>query len=224
MLSFAEELILIALDDEKGKTISMPTMSLEYGLAGALLMELALNNKIDTDLTHLMLIDSTPTGDVLLDKILGIIGKSDAQKDAKYWIKEIVANIENIKEILIEKLVEKRVLKIEEHKILWFFHTRRYPVINNKEEKEVKKRIREIILNDLIPDPKDVVIVCLIDACDLVGEVFSKEERGIALERINQISKMDLIGQAVSKAVNEFQRMITSAIASVSITNGSGSF
>jgi len=50
MLTFAEELLLLALDDEKGVLVQMPIMSFEYGLIGAILMELALMNKIDTDL------------------------------------------------------------------------------------------------------------------------------------------------------------------------------
>ena len=53
MLTFAEELLLLALDDEKGVLVQMPIMSFEYGLVGAILMELALMNKIDTDLKNL---------------------------------------------------------------------------------------------------------------------------------------------------------------------------
>jgi len=42
-----EELLLLALDDEKGKIIFSSSSALPYGLRGALLLELALVKKID---------------------------------------------------------------------------------------------------------------------------------------------------------------------------------
>ncbi|MDY6915534.1 MAG: GPP34 family phosphoprotein, partial [Candidatus Cloacimonadota bacterium] len=57
MVTFAEELLLLALDDEEGKFYSMPFMTFEYALVGAILMELAIKNRIDTDLRHLILVD-----------------------------------------------------------------------------------------------------------------------------------------------------------------------
>ena len=63
MLRFAEEIILILLDDEDGKFVNVPRWSLNYALAGGVLMDLAMENRIDTDIENLMLIDSTPVGD-----------------------------------------------------------------------------------------------------------------------------------------------------------------
>jgi len=47
MLNLMEELLLLALDDEKGKIIFSSSSALPYGLRGALLLELALVKKID---------------------------------------------------------------------------------------------------------------------------------------------------------------------------------
>ena len=47
MLNLMEELLLLALDDEKGKIIFSSSSALPYGLRGALLFELALVKKID---------------------------------------------------------------------------------------------------------------------------------------------------------------------------------
>jgi len=88
-------------------------------------------------------------------------------------------------------------LKEVEKKILWVFSKRRYPVVDNNEEKEVKTRIRDTILSDEIPDPRDIVLISLVRTCGLMDEIFSPEEIEIANSRIAQIAKMDLIGQAV---------------------------
>lgn len=217
MLNFAEEFLLLALDDEKGYIINMPLMSLEYGLTGAILMDLALMNKIDTDLKNLILVDDSPTGDEIFDKAIDMIRKYPDSKDAKYWVREIGKQFENLKDSLIERLVEKGILKRVEKKILWVFSKRRYPIVDNKEEKEVKTRIRKTILNNDIPDPRDIVLISLIKTCNMIDEIFTSQEKKVVKERIDQIAKMDLIGQAVSNAVNEIQRMVTSAVASVMI-------
>ena len=48
-LTLAEELVLIALDDETGSLISLPQFSLEFALAAALVMELTLVSRIAVD-------------------------------------------------------------------------------------------------------------------------------------------------------------------------------
>ena len=215
MLTFAEELLLLALDDEKGVLVQMPIMSFEYGLVGAILMELALMNKIDTYLKNLILIEESETGDEIFDRVINFIKEYPDSKDAKYWVNEICSRIDNLKDLLLDRLIEKGILKMVEKKILWVFSKRRYPVVDNKEEKEVKTRIRDTILSDQIPDPRDIVLISLVKTCGLTDEIFSSEEIEKANSRIAQIAKMDLIGQAVSKVVNEIQKMVTSAVSSV---------
>ena len=61
MLRFAEEIILLLLDDD-GRFARLPSWSLNYALAGGVLMDLALENRIDTDLESLVLLDATPIG------------------------------------------------------------------------------------------------------------------------------------------------------------------
>ena len=69
-------------------------------------------------------------------------------------------------------------------------------------------RLRQIVLSDEIPDPRDLVLVCLIDACALMGFVLSEQELEAATPRIEQLRKMDLIGQAVTRAASETEAII----------------
>jgi len=212
MLSFAEELILLSLDDRKGTFLPMSLMSFESALAGSILMELALSNKIDTDLEHLILIDDTPTGDPIYDDILQMIKEHPDDKNALYWVKEIRNRYSNLREVLTQRLVDKGFLEEKKRKILGLFPQNRYPVLNDSEEISIRQRIRQIVLSDEIPEPKDIVIISLIKSCGLTDQIFSSKEIKQASERIYQISKMDLIGQSVSKAINELQAMINSAV------------
>ncbi len=121
MLTYGEELLLLALDDEKGTFVETPMMSLEYGLIGAILMELAIKKRIDADLDNLYLIDDSPTGNQLLDKTLNMIKDSDETMNTTFWIKTIANKFSNLKEYLLQRLIDKNILKREKHKILWVF-------------------------------------------------------------------------------------------------------
>ena len=70
MLRFAEELLIFLLDKQSGQLTPVPDSTLNYALAGTVLMDLALEDRIDTDLERLVPIVSTPLNDDLLDPAL----------------------------------------------------------------------------------------------------------------------------------------------------------
>ena len=49
-------------------------------------MDLALEYRIDTDLEKLILIDSSPLGDNMLDAVLADIAAGEEGQDARYWV------------------------------------------------------------------------------------------------------------------------------------------
>ena len=60
-------------------------------------------------------------------------------------------------------------------------------------------------MSDVIPDPRDIVIICLADACALWRGLIHKFELGRLEPRIAQIVKLDLIGQSVVRTIHELQ-------------------
>ncbi|WP_045214606.1 GOLPH3/VPS74 family protein [Desulfonatronovibrio magnus] len=210
MLTFAQEILLLALDDKKGTIKPLPFHSLRFALAGSLLMELAFCDRIDTDLDYLTVVNSEPTGSPLLDKVLARLQESDKPQSTEYWLDELAWNMENIKEKTLEELVQNNILKLENRKILWVFETRRYPLIDDEEVKEVRSRLREIIANKEVPSPRDAVLISLVHACNLFQEIFTPEELEKHLIWINKIAKLDLIGREVNQAISKIYETITS--------------
>lgn len=211
MLRFAEEIMLLMLDDD-GKFVGVPDRLVRYGLAGGVLMDLALENRIDTDVDKLVLVDSKPLEDNLLDSVLADIAASTETHGARYWIEHVVDRADDIRETAIERLVERGILKKEEGQFLWVFRARRYPVIDGTAEREVKLRIMEVLFSDKIPSPRDVVIINLAHACNLFKEILSARELVQAADRIDQVRKLDLIGQAMSRAISDIEMSLTLAV------------
>jgi Golgi phosphoprotein 3 len=212
MLTLAEDIVLLLLDDESGKLESIDLMTLNYAMAGAILMDLALRNKIDTDLEKLIVADPTPTGIELLDTYLSKISSANGESNTRYWLTELSNYGEQIVDSATSMLVEKKILKMEEKKILWVIGTRVYPMIDDKEEKEVKKRIIDLLMSDEIPTPQDVVLVSLIDTCSLFSTILSQKEVDRLSARIEQIRKLDLIGQEVTMVLERLRSDIAEAM------------
>jgi hypothetical protein len=59
-LSLAEEIVLLSMDDETGRPVGRLGMAPDLALAGALLMDLALAGRVDTDRDRLWLAEEAP--------------------------------------------------------------------------------------------------------------------------------------------------------------------
>lgn len=204
-LRFAEEVMLLLLHDDDGKFARVPDWSLKYALSGATLMDLALEDRIDTDLESLILVDSTPVGDPLLDPTLAEISVVRKRRSADFWVERIAKRAGEIRETALARLVERGIIEAVEDRHLWVFRSRRYPIVDGKAEREVKLRLMEVLFSDVIPDPRDIVLICLTDACGIFPELLSKREVQVVQPRINAVRQMDLIGRAVTAAIRNIE-------------------
>ncbi|MCY3725868.1 MAG: GPP34 family phosphoprotein [Paracoccaceae bacterium] len=212
MLTFPEEIMLMLLEDEDGKILHVPELTLRCVLSGAVLMELALKNKIDTDLSQLVVIDSSPTGDEMLDPTLQMIVESDEVNNGKFWVEKCALNADEIKKMALDRLIEKKILEKVDDRFLWVFRTRRYPVVDGKAEQEVKLRILDLLFSDKLPNPRDIVIISLVEASGIFKHLLSESEHKRSLERIKQIRNMDLLGRAVTNSVRDIEASLALAL------------
>lgn len=206
MLRFAEEVLLLLLQDTGGRFARVPDAALRYALAGGVLMDLALDNRVDTDLRKLVLVDATPTGEALLDPSLAEIAAAEGVHDARHWVERLVGRAANIRRAALARLVERGILERRDDRFLWVFRARRYPVVDGEAEREVKLRVFDVLFGDDLPGPRDVVLICLADACGLFRALLGEEQLAAAQPRLRQVRKMDLIGQAVAAAVSDVDR------------------
>ena len=202
MLRFAEEIMLLILDDS-GEFAAVPTWPLHCALGGGVLMDLALEGRIDTDPERLFVVDPTPVGDDLLDSTLARIAETPGTFDARHWVRTMANGAGRIRARVLERLVEHGILECRERSFLWVLRSRRYPTLDSKPDREVKRRLMSVLFSDDIPDPRDGAIVALADTCGIFDHLLSQREvRGTA-ERAALVGGLDLMLQAVSTAVQE---------------------
>ena len=212
MLTFAEEIMLLLLDDDSGKIKQEGPKVLEVLLAGAVLMDLALRDRIDSDLERLFVVDSTPTGEDILDSALAEINGAETTQNARHWVLTLSDRGDDFKAAALDRLVKRGILDVVDDRVLWVLQTRRYPMIDDREEQEVRSRILDVLSSGKIPDPRDVALICLADAGAVFPVIMDKDNLERASGRIAQLRKMDLIGQAMSGAVRQLVEDIAVAM------------
>ena len=168
------------LDEHSGYIEMVPGWDFSCVMAGAVIADLALENRVDTDLEALHLIDPTPTGDKLLDPTLKDISETEESRDTQYWIERNTARREEIVTTTLQRLVDKKILDYETGGFWTLSRTvsrsGAYPSADGTVRAEAKARVLNVILNDVIPHPRDVILVGLMHTCDGFKLLLSEED------------------------------------------------
>ncbi|MCE2439872.1 MAG: cytochrome P450 [Candidatus Latescibacteria bacterium] len=204
-LGLHDELILMLLNEENGYFHQVPGWDLNCAVVGAVLADLSLRSRIDTDMASLFLLDATETGDPALDPMLKEIASEPVQRNAQYWIERLAPLAESVIDLTLDHLVGLGILEHHDGDYWTVAHTHRHAGLSDGSEDDtagqfIKARISRAIFTNEIPDPRDVIIVCLVNTCDVFRFIFQLDDE--AEERIKAICKMDLIGRSIAEAVS----------------------
>ena len=210
-ISLIEEFLLLALEDQGGEFSRIPETSLSCGLAGAALMDLAIRGRIDSDLHHVWVVDPTPTDSAMLNEVLAEIAAEPGRLHPREWIARLMPRAVRLRGEAIQRLCERGVLRQEDHAWLWVLQARRYPVERGEERLEGKRRILALLFNHEIPDPQDVALVALADACGVFERILDRGTLEEAGPRIRQLRRMDLIGGEIAHTAELMNREIRKA-------------
>ena len=212
MLRFAEEITLLLLDDDGKECVRLPMWPRRMVFAAAVLMDLALENCIDTDLDRLFPIDPKPLRDELLDPTLARIAQVEKARDTRYWLEQIAEYGDDIREHALARLVERGILRHPGICSPWTFRPRYCPIINGNVQYKTKARILRILSGTEIPAPRDVALICLADACGLFKRLLPRKELARVSARLRQVRKMDLVGRTLSSAVWAIRTALAAAV------------
>lgn len=204
LLTIPEELFLLTVNEKTGRKAPIKSMKFDVLLAAAILMELALRNRIDTDLDYLIPDRPEQTGVPILDQALEVILANPTREKITYWLLKLAEKAPRFRATLISGLIGKGLLRMDQERVFLGFTSKKYPIpVQDKEIFEVKTRVRKLVTSFELPDFRDMVIISVAWYGGLLTLIFSEEEIKKYRGRIELLAKMDLIGQAVSKSLKE---------------------
>jgi hypothetical protein len=191
-VSFSEELILLMVDDDTGCLRPLPEKVLGSALGGAFLFELAFAGCLDNDLESVFLVDTATTGNVLLDGVLEALAAEGSPLPlARALALASTAAPDGVKFVL-DNLVAAGVLR-ESSPPECPLNERRYEKTDTRFVQVLRQRIRQVVLSaDVLPNPRDVVLLGLVEACQLAPQIFSPEELSVSGERLRRLAGLEL--------------------------------
>lgn len=211
-ITLVEEIVLLALDDRTGAPLPLPVGALDFGLAGAVIADLALAGKVDTDEKRLVILDRAPAGDPLLDPWLALMAAESTTHPTAHWLGVLAERHREIEPPALERLIARGILRREQMKILWVIGLRRYPTVDGTERTEVRTRLGRLILGEELPDPRDAILLSLLTGCRIADHIFSGPEFAARAHRLEILAKMDLVGREVAAATTESIDALTRAM------------
>jgi Golgi phosphoprotein 3 len=200
-LSLTEELVLVALNDDTGRMIDLLPFSLETAMAAALIMDLTLAGRIDTDPERLFVLSAAPTGYVILDEVLARIVAEPQPLSSAEWLRRLAVPGTELQDRILDQLVQRGVLQSVEKRFLWVFKTRVYPPTSGLEEREVKSRVMTLLNNTDIPDTRDAMLVGLLRATGIMERLLSETEYARLRARIDEVSALEEVSRALTHEV-----------------------
>jgi len=209
--TLAEDLYLLATD-ASGR-ISIDTAYLDLGLGGALLLDLMLRDRVTLVDSHVVVIDSTPTGDPLLDAALADLAGETRAHDPEHWIRHLARHSRHAVQ---DRLVDTGVLARDEHKVLGILPVHRAHETDGRLHHELVDHLHDAVVLGHRPSHETAALASLVLAVGLERHLFPRSDRRAVAERLAEIAEGRWVGSAVRHAIDAVN-------AALGITPASGS-
>ena len=192
-LSFSEELILLMVDDDTGRLHPLPEKVLGSALGGAFLFELAFAGCLDNDVETVFLVDTATTGNVLLDGVMEDLAAEGSPLPLARALALASTEAPAGVKFVLDNLIAAGVLR-ESSPLECPLNERRYEKTDMRVVQGLRQRIRQLVLSaDALPDPRDVVLLGLVEACQMAPQLFSPEELSVSGERLRRLAGLELL-------------------------------
>lgn len=202
----AEDLLLLLTDDQSGAPLADST-KLPSALAGAVLLELSLLNRIDVagegELVkrgRLVIRDSSPTGDDILDKALSTLSQREGKRP-----RDVIRHLaRGLRDDVYDRLVGRQLVRREEGRILGVFPRNRWPAVDVTHEEALRRDIVEAVIKPSGEQKPNVgALVSLLTAVDKLTLVVPPHSYGLTKKDIRHRGKEITEGSWAPAAVKE---------------------
>jgi hypothetical protein len=188
MLTLFEECYLLSIHEGKGTIMASKEDDLRFVLGGALLAELALMRKIGLkDNQRLEVLDSTPPEDDILIEALETIKSAEKERKISYWINVFIQKPDKFRKRLAKRLVQAGVVSQEDDRFQWVIPAPNSSDQNASAKYLMKNRIRDLVLASAQAESREIALLSLVKASNLLDLIFVKDERKLADRRIHEL-------------------------------------
>ena len=154
--------------------------------------------------------DASPTEDEILDAVLEKVQSSERQRKVTYWINQLNEKPKKLFEQLEERLEAQGILARDESNLISMPSQDELDGHKATARYWLKRRLRGLTLTDQEVDLRSLALLNLVQACDFVDLIFTKDERKIARRRIYELLVGTALSNGEAQAIEEIGRAVES--------------
>jgi plasmid stability protein len=159
-VALAEELLLLAYDDESGRATGSQ-IGLDLGMAAAVLVELALAGRVAYIDGAIVVKNTTPTGQSINDEVLARVA-ADTPHTPASWVQRLRHGLRD--RVLADLCARSIICDVDETAMEGYVHLHRYPTLDGSVEAEVRERLTRALTGDAVPDERTAALATLVSA------------------------------------------------------------
>lgn len=220
MATLSEELLLLALDDQKG---TIPPLRigevLDIALAGAQLLELTRSGHVAVEDGRVVAQPAAPPDSPALRQSLDRIAALNKPRKPDAIVLKLTRGL---RKILLQQVADKGYVSVEKARVLGFIDRTRYPELDSEVEAQVRERLRAAIVDGQDPDERTVALTALLRAASLESMVLDRAERKAYKQRVKQIADGEQLQADIAKAIVSVQAAVGVAVLAATMTSASG--
>ncbi len=188
MLTLAEELFLLTLNEKKNSIAVSSAKALPAAMVSAMLIDFFLEGRIQmVDNDKVSLVDGDSSESDYFNHLLEKIGKAKKPKKLSHWIEAFSSKPKKLEKSLVKSLIEKKVLKEKKKKLLWVTPFIDYSQADASAKFSRKRHLRAVILAGEKADLRSAILLSLLRAYELMNFIFTDDEISYARNRIEAI-------------------------------------
>lgn len=205
----AEELLLLSIDSRTGKNALLSSDKIAPALGGALLVELALRERISVTPDsegrrrrgRVKITSTVPTDDDELDNLLEVLEQREGSK-----VRDLISSMtmkpltKGLRERLLQRLIKAGVLIEQRSEIL---RLRSWPTVDLGPEDEVRSRLQAALVGGEVPTERTAALIALLNATGQLPKVVIGAEKKALRARAEALSEGDWAATAVKRAIQE---------------------
>ena len=198
-LTLSEKILLLAIRPEKGGYFMEASSALEYGLTGAIFLEMERAGNISFE-NKLVVLKSARTSHPVMAFVAEKISASAKPRKMGYWLNSLSLSKAKIKRGLLESLVARREVRLVDKHFLFFRWKKAYLQSGNSAASLVND-IRRLVLKP-VETVDDIYLLTMVDATKLLSRIFpDRHQRKNAREKIKQLKSGNQVPEAVKQAI-----------------------
>jgi hypothetical protein len=205
----AEELLLLAWDADHGKPRSSTSVQLPSAVGGALLLDLALRDRlrIEVDVPRA---SARATGDALLDEVAREVREGPRRRKLKRWVRKIgtAARRDQVR----DRLVAQGLLAAADRKVLGLFPVARHRLTDPTEVERLTEEVRRVLAGGRPTDDRMALLVALVGGMSILDQLVPRSERRAARQRAEELAETSPVAEAARAVIRDTQAAVIASM------------